>query len=36
MDDYSLQFVKYFMYACELSTFHMDKLVSHVKAACSH
>lgn len=36
MDDYSLQFVKYLMYACELSTFHMDKLVSHVKAACSH
>ncbi|TNV79679.1 hypothetical protein FGO68_gene10388 [Halteria grandinella] len=36
MDDYSLQFVKYFMYACELSTFPMDKLVSHVKAACSH
>jgi legumain len=36
MDDYSLQFVKYFMYACELSTFPMEKLTSHVKAACSH
>ena len=35
MDDYSLQFVKYFVAACE-STFHVTKLVEVVKHSCSH
>ena len=35
MDDYSLQYVKYFVAACE-STFHITKLVDAVKNSCSH
>lgn len=35
MDDYSLQFVKYFVRACQ-STFHVDRLSKIVKSSCSH
>lgn len=34
-DDYSLQYVKFFVRACE-STFPVAKLVSAVKSSCSH
>ncbi len=35
MDDYSLQYVKYFAAACE-GTFSVERLSSLVKTSCSH
>ena len=36
MDDYSLQYVKHFVLACESRAFPMDALTHVIKSACSH